>query len=463
MTIDEGVSIRPLGPGDVAAAKQVMLEVAATIFEPDHPAANFVNRHSAAFSDVDDHRTQYAPPSGAFLVAVDGGRIIGTAAIRRIDDETAELRRMWLLPEYHGRGIGYRLATELLAFARAAGYLRVRLSTDALQRRAIRFYRQLGFYPIDRYRDTDDDVFLELALAPQERLATDVVIRPIERQEADAAARLILAVAARLFQPHATEQFIADHAQELEDVRSFERQYAPPDGLFLVAKDGDAIIGTGALRRLDADTAELRRMWLLEPYQGRRIGLRLWQELRAFALAAGYRRVRLTSSVESARANLFYARQGFYSIGRYNHSTDGIFMETRLMPHTAFNPPELFDSQRYGFSQVIVAEGRRTVYCSGQVSWDATEEIGAPGDLAEQTRRALLNVERAVSAAGGTLDHVVSLRIYIVGDHIRNTTAVRQALLDTFGHEGQPAATWIGVYALANPDFIIEIEAIAVL
>lgn len=133
------------------------------------------------------------------------------------------------------------------------------------------------------------------------------------------------------------------------------------------------------------------------------------------------------------------------------------------MSRTWINPPDLFDSSRYGFSQVVVAAGGRTVYCSGQVSWDANEAIGAPGDLAMQTRRSLRNVERAVVAAGASLDDVVSLRIYIVGDHIRNTAAVREALLETFGPEGQPAATWIGVAALANPEFIVEIEAIAVL
>lgn len=158
------VVIRPLEPGDVAAAKRVMLTVAAGIFDPDHPAATFVNRHSAALSDVDDYQQQYSPPAGLFLVAVDGNEIIGTGAIRRLSDDTAELRRMWLLEAYHGRGIGYRLAQGLFAFARAAGYRRVRLSTSAVQQRAIRFYERLGFSPIERYRDTDDEVFMELAL-----------------------------------------------------------------------------------------------------------------------------------------------------------------------------------------------------------------------------------------------------------------------------------------------------------
>lgn len=132
------------------------------------------------------------------------------------------------------------------------------------------------------------------------------------------------------------------------------------------------------------------------------------------------------------------------------------------MTKAYLNPPTLFNSRQYGFSQVVVAEGRRTVYCSGQVAWDAGEEIGT-ADLGEQTRRALANVARAVGAAGGGLGDVVALRIYIVGDHIRNTAAVRQALLDTFDPDAQPATTWIGVTALANPEFLVEIEATAVM
>ena len=162
------ITIRPLAAADVPAAKAMMLTVAAGIFAPEHPAATFVNRHSAAMSDVDDFRSQYIPPGGRFLVVVDGDTLIGTGAIRRLDGQTAELRRMWLLPAYHGQGIGYRLIQELFAFARAAGYRRVRLSTSAVQERAIAFYTRLGCYPIPPYRDTDDEVFLEIGLEPEE-------------------------------------------------------------------------------------------------------------------------------------------------------------------------------------------------------------------------------------------------------------------------------------------------------
>jgi enamine deaminase RidA (YjgF/YER057c/UK114 family) len=133
------------------------------------------------------------------------------------------------------------------------------------------------------------------------------------------------------------------------------------------------------------------------------------------------------------------------------------------MTTTRINPPNLFDSTPYGFSQVVVAEGKQTVYCSGQVSWDVDRDIGAPDDLAEQTRRALRNVERAVAAAGGSMRDVVSVRVYVVGEHIRSATVIREALLEIFHPDARPAMTWIGVAALANPDFLIEIEAIAVL
>jgi len=168
----EHITIRPMTPADVAEAKTMMLTVSAGIFAPEHPAATFINRYGAALGDVDDFKRHYGPPGGAFLVAVDGDAIIGSGAIRRLDDATAELRRMWLLPAYHGRGIGYRLAQDLFAFARAAGYHFVRLSTSNVQTRAIGFYERLGFYRIPHYRDTDDEVFMEIRLDTEE-LATD--------------------------------------------------------------------------------------------------------------------------------------------------------------------------------------------------------------------------------------------------------------------------------------------------
>lgn len=157
-----------------------------------------------------------------------------------------------------------------------------------------------------------------------------ILINPIEPADVAAARALILGVAARLFQADATEVFIQRHGHTLEDVDDYRRDYSPPDGLFLVAIDDGKLIGTGAIRRYDGDTAELRRMWLLEPYQGRGIGYSLWLELRAFAKAAGYRRVRLTTDEENVRARAFYRRVGFQRIEPFGGGSEEIIMELHL-------------------------------------------------------------------------------------------------------------------------------------
>lgn len=165
-----------------------------------------------------------------------------------------------------------------------------------------------------------------------------ITIRPIEPADAPAARELILGVAARLFQADAVEHFITRHGHTLEDVDHYRRDYSPPRGLFLVVLDGDRLIGTGAIRRIDDETAELRRMWLLEPYQGRGIGYRLWLALRDFAREAGYRRIRLTTDDENVRARAFYERVGFVRTTPDDTIGQDIYMEMNLNGDDAHQP-----------------------------------------------------------------------------------------------------------------------------
>src|ERR1700694_4972606 len=131
------------------------------------------------------------------------------------------------------------------------------------------------------------------------------------------------------------------------------------------------------------------------------------------------------------------------------------------MSKTYLNPSALFPSQQYGFSQGVATVGKSTVYVSGQVGWNAAQQITDPADLGTQARQALENLKIAVRAAGGTRADIVSLRLYIVGEHIDNARSVREALLGFFPAENLPTMTWIGVSALASKDFLIEIEAVA--
>jgi enamine deaminase RidA (YjgF/YER057c/UK114 family) len=127
------------------------------------------------------------------------------------------------------------------------------------------------------------------------------------------------------------------------------------------------------------------------------------------------------------------------------------------------NPPSLFDSKPYGFSQAVIAPSNgKTVYISGQVAMDVDEKLIGATDLAQQTRQSLKNLDLAVQAAGGSIQHVVMLRLYVVKPKPGDTTIVGEILREYFGTQNPPASTWIGVTSLAREEFLIEIEATAV-
>jgi 2-iminobutanoate/2-iminopropanoate deaminase len=133
------------------------------------------------------------------------------------------------------------------------------------------------------------------------------------------------------------------------------------------------------------------------------------------------------------------------------------------MPKEYINPNNLFPSLPHGFSQVVVATGKKMVFVSGQTAWDARKNIVGRNSVLEQARQAFRNLEKAMEAAGGTLKDVVALRIYVVNYEAKSGTGVGIALREFFSPENPPASTWIGVSTLADPEFRIEIEATAVL
>jgi len=133
------------------------------------------------------------------------------------------------------------------------------------------------------------------------------------------------------------------------------------------------------------------------------------------------------------------------------------------MPKEHVNPNSLFASLPHGFSQIVIASGRKMVFISGQTAWDARKNIVGGDSVLEQARQAFRNLETAMEAAGGTLKDVVALRIYVVNYQAESGTAVGTVLREFFSKENPPASTWVGVSALAVPEFLIEIEATAVL
>lgn len=131
------------------------------------------------------------------------------------------------------------------------------------------------------------------------------------------------------------------------------------------------------------------------------------------------------------------------------------------MTHVSINPPTVFRTLDHGFSQGVVATGRRTLYVSGQTAWTSGRAI-AGRDLAAQARHAFANVRMVVEAAGATLADVVMVRIYVVDYRPEHAEAIGAAFREAFANAAAPACSWIGVAALADPDFQIEVEAVAV-
>jgi putative acetyltransferase len=112
---------------------------------------------------------KYSPPDGQLFLACDDGEPAGCVALRRIDNQACEMKRMFLYPQYQGKGIGRRLGEAIIRDARAAGYAIMRLDTSWRQQEAQALYSKLGFQRIDPYYDgppalMDWLVFFELRL-----------------------------------------------------------------------------------------------------------------------------------------------------------------------------------------------------------------------------------------------------------------------------------------------------------
>ncbi len=160
--------IHPIKLQEIAEARHVIFKVAYEVFKEAGTLEESIAKYSAQgiLEDLDDIQKNYFDNGGTFLVACNDNRVIGTGAIRYLEEGVCELKRLWLLTEYHGQGLGYRMMQELFQIARERGYKLMRLETDdEFQTRAVEFYKQLGFYEIPRYEGDDpEDLAMEIVL-----------------------------------------------------------------------------------------------------------------------------------------------------------------------------------------------------------------------------------------------------------------------------------------------------------
>ena len=147
--------IRPAAPADLDEIRAMLREYAAWL-QVDLCFQNFEQELAGLPGD-------YAPPRGRLLIA-DGA---GCVALRAIDDEICEMKRLYLRLEHRGSGLGRRLVQAIIDEARSIGYRSLRLDTMPKMDSAQRLYASLGFREIPAYRYNPEPgaSFLELTLS----------------------------------------------------------------------------------------------------------------------------------------------------------------------------------------------------------------------------------------------------------------------------------------------------------
>lgn len=142
--------------GEIAEIRKLFLEYAASL------------EISLCFQNFEDELAslpgKYAPPGGRLFLAKEGGETIGCGALRPLEPDICEMKRLYVRANWRGRGVGHLLALRLIKAAREAGYARMRLDTLDTMTKAMALYSSLGFKRIEPYYENPSEraVFMEL-------------------------------------------------------------------------------------------------------------------------------------------------------------------------------------------------------------------------------------------------------------------------------------------------------------
>ncbi len=146
-------------PAQIAQIRELFLEYAKSL------------GFSLCFQDFDKELAElpgdYAPPEGRLFLAEFEGNAAGCVALHKFEAGVCEMKRLYLRPDFRGKGLGRILAERIIAEARSIGYARMRLDTvEPVMRDAVGLYRRLGFREIAAYRTNpmDGTLYMELKL-----------------------------------------------------------------------------------------------------------------------------------------------------------------------------------------------------------------------------------------------------------------------------------------------------------
>jgi GNAT superfamily N-acetyltransferase len=146
-------------PAQIAQARELFLEYAQSL------------GFSLCFQNFDGELTGlpggYAPPDGRLLLVECGAQLAGCVALHELEPGVCEMKRLYLRPQFRGKGLGRVLAGRIIDEARQIGYRRMRLdSVEPVMKDAVAMYRRLGFKEIAPYCENPvaGAMYMELAL-----------------------------------------------------------------------------------------------------------------------------------------------------------------------------------------------------------------------------------------------------------------------------------------------------------
>ena len=137
----------------IEAESSEMIEATKALFREYASTLDF----DLSFQHFDDEMrifpVQYSPPNGCLLIAYEDERLAGCVGLRKLDEGVCEMKRLYVRPQFRGRGVGRALVVKVIDRGRRLGYSRMRLDTVPSMHEAIGLYRSFGFKQILPYRD----------------------------------------------------------------------------------------------------------------------------------------------------------------------------------------------------------------------------------------------------------------------------------------------------------------------
>ena len=124
---------------------------------------------------------------------------------------------------------------------------------------------------------------------------------------------------------------------------------------------------------------------------------------------------------------------------------------------------EYINPKPVGYSDATVVSGGKTIYISGQVPTNTMGVLVGKGDLKAQTTQVFENIQRLLVQSGACFADVVKVTTYIANCQPKDVAIVREVRKSYLSATQPPASTMVGVTSLVDPDFLIEIEVVAVI